>query len=86
MQADAITHYIKGQRANGAAGADARYGDVFDPATGEIARRVVLATEADADLAVAAAKAAFPRMVGDDAVAPRPRHVQVQGSDGTACG
>ncbi|WP_040581203.1 CoA-acylating methylmalonate-semialdehyde dehydrogenase [Methyloferula stellata] len=59
MQADAISHYIKGQRANGAT-ADARYGDIYNPATGEIARRVVLASEADIEQAVAAAKAAAP--------------------------
>jgi malonate-semialdehyde dehydrogenase (acetylating) / methylmalonate-semialdehyde dehydrogenase len=60
MQADAISHYIKGQRVNGASAPDARYGDVYNPATGELARRVLLATEADVEQAVAAAKAAAP--------------------------
>jgi malonate-semialdehyde dehydrogenase (acetylating)/methylmalonate-semialdehyde dehydrogenase len=37
-----------------------RTGDVFDPATGEVARRVALASTEDVDQAVASAKAAFP--------------------------
>ena len=37
-----------------------RTGDVFDPASGEVIRRVPLAGKADVDLAVAAARAAFP--------------------------
>jgi malonate-semialdehyde dehydrogenase (acetylating) / methylmalonate-semialdehyde dehydrogenase len=60
MQADAISHYIKGQRTIGESSADTRYGDVFNPATGDLARRVVLAAKADVDHAVAVAKAAAP--------------------------
>src|SRR5512139_3193519 len=37
-----------------------RTGDVFDPASGEVIRRVPLAGKADVDVAVAAARAAFP--------------------------
>ncbi|HMA10616.1 MAG TPA: aldehyde dehydrogenase family protein [Steroidobacteraceae bacterium] len=37
-----------------------RTSDVFDPASGEVIRRVPLAGKADVDLAVAAARAAFP--------------------------
>jgi malonate-semialdehyde dehydrogenase (acetylating)/methylmalonate-semialdehyde dehydrogenase len=37
-----------------------RSGDVFDPASGEVIRRVPLAGKADIDAAVAAARAAFP--------------------------
>src|SRR5512139_3793185 len=37
-----------------------RAGDVFDPASGEVIRRVPLAGKADVDVAVAAARAAFP--------------------------
>jgi malonate-semialdehyde dehydrogenase (acetylating)/methylmalonate-semialdehyde dehydrogenase len=37
-----------------------RSGDVYDPATGEVARSVVFADPSDVDAAVAAAKAAFP--------------------------
>jgi malonate-semialdehyde dehydrogenase (acetylating)/methylmalonate-semialdehyde dehydrogenase len=43
----------------GSAGGDAtRYGDVFDPNSGEIQARVPLGTAADLDRAVAAAQAA----------------------------
>jgi malonate-semialdehyde dehydrogenase (acetylating) / methylmalonate-semialdehyde dehydrogenase len=37
-----------------------RFGDVTDPATGAVRRRVVFATEADVDAVVGAARAAFP--------------------------
>jgi len=36
-----------------------RFGDVYDPATGEVARRVAFAAQADVDRAVAAAREAF---------------------------
>ncbi|MFM9126662.1 MAG: aldehyde dehydrogenase family protein, partial [Solirubrobacterales bacterium] len=36
-----------------------RFGDVYDPATGEVARRVAFASAADVDRAVAAAREAF---------------------------
>ena len=45
----------------GSAGGDAtRYGDVFDPNSGEIQARVPLGTAVDLDRAVAAAQAAQP--------------------------
>src|SRR5439155_10843852 len=37
-----------------------RFGDVFDPATGEVQAKVALASKAEVDRAVAAAAAAFP--------------------------
>ncbi|MDD7939238.1 CoA-acylating methylmalonate-semialdehyde dehydrogenase [Actinomycetospora lutea] len=37
-----------------------RFGEVTDPATGQVTRRVVLATEADVDAVVGAAREAFP--------------------------
>jgi len=52
-----IQHYIDGKKVNGASG---RWGDVFNPATGEKIRRVALATEGEVDAAVKAAAAAFP--------------------------
>lgn len=52
-----IHHVINGQHINGHS---TRYGDVFNPATGEISKKVVLGTDEDLDAAVAAAKAAFP--------------------------
>jgi malonate-semialdehyde dehydrogenase (acetylating)/methylmalonate-semialdehyde dehydrogenase len=52
-----ISHYINGQRYDGRSG---RFGDVFNPARGEIAGNVPLAGAEDIDLAVAAAREAFP--------------------------
>ncbi|OZI26142.1 methylmalonate-semialdehyde dehydrogenase (CoA acylating) [Bordetella genomosp. 9] len=52
-----IPHYINGQHYDGRSG---RNGDVFNPARGEIAARVPLAGVEDVDLAVAAARVAFP--------------------------
>jgi len=51
-----ITHWIGGKLWDGA---PARQGDVFDPATGEVASRVDLAAPAEVDAAVAAAMSAF---------------------------
>src|SRR5882757_8967616 len=52
-----IHHYIEGKRAEGTSG---RWGDVYNPATGEKSRRVAFAGAADVDKAVRAAAAAFP--------------------------
>ena len=52
-----VHHVIGGART---AGSGPRRSDVFNPATGQVARQVVLATAADVDAAVAAATAAFP--------------------------
>ncbi|HTD05465.1 CoA-acylating methylmalonate-semialdehyde dehydrogenase [Undibacterium sp.] len=52
-----IPHYINGQRSPSDSG---REQDVFNPATGEVSGRVVLASAAEVDAAVAAAKAAAP--------------------------
>ncbi|BBK36565.1 methylmalonate-semialdehyde dehydrogenase (acylating) [Allostella sp. ATCC 35155] len=52
-----LTHWISGKPAEGQSG---RFGDVFNPATGEITGRVPLATAAEVDAAVAVAAAAFP--------------------------
>src|SRR5262245_56375954 len=52
-----LAHFIAG-RAH--AGESDRFGDVFDPATGEVAARVPFAAPADIEAAVAAARAAFP--------------------------
>ncbi len=51
-----VAHWIDGKPADGAAG---RLGDVYDPATGEVTRRVAFAGKRDVDQAVAAALAAF---------------------------
>jgi len=52
-----IAHFVNGSTFEGASG---RFGDVFDPNTGEVQARVQLATEAELDRAVQAASAAFP--------------------------
>jgi len=52
-----VEHWINGEPASGTS---ARTAPVYNPARGEIAREVRLATVADVDTAVQAAKAAFP--------------------------
>src|SRR6478609_8350713 len=52
-----IGHWIGGALVEGAGG---RVGDVYDPATGRVARQVAFAAATDVDDAVAAAVAAFP--------------------------
>jgi malonate-semialdehyde dehydrogenase (acetylating) / methylmalonate-semialdehyde dehydrogenase len=52
-----IGHYINGAIVPGTS---ARYGDVYNPATGALARKVALANDAEVATAVSAAKAAFP--------------------------
>ncbi|KAK0350215.1 hypothetical protein LTR94_029925, partial [Friedmanniomyces endolithicus] len=48
-----IRHFIDGQAFEGSSG---RFGDVFDPNTGEVQARVQLATTAEVDRAVQAAQ------------------------------
>ncbi|MEM9878692.1 MAG: CoA-acylating methylmalonate-semialdehyde dehydrogenase [Pseudomonadota bacterium] len=50
-------HFISGARVSGGSG---RFSDVYNPSTGEVEKRVVLATEDEVGAAVAAAQAAFP--------------------------
>src|SRR5689334_192076 len=52
-----IHHYIEGKSAEGTSG---RWGDVYNPATGEKSGRVAFAGAAEVDRAVKAAAAAFP--------------------------
>jgi malonate-semialdehyde dehydrogenase (acetylating)/methylmalonate-semialdehyde dehydrogenase len=52
-----IQHYIDGKHAEATSG---RWGDVYNPATGEKKARVALAAESEVDRAVKAAAAAFP--------------------------
>ena len=52
-----LGHYIDGRRVAGTSG---RRQAVYNPATGAIARELVLASAAEVAAAVAAAKAAFP--------------------------
>lgn len=52
-----VRHFIDGQLV---AGRSERFADVYNPAEGAVSARVALASEADVDAAVAAAKAALP--------------------------
>ncbi len=52
-----ITHWIHGKQWEGT---PARTGRVYDPATGQVQDEVAMATAAEVDAAVAAARAAFP--------------------------
>ena len=54
---DRISHWIGGRLVAGTSG---RQGNVFDPATGEVARQVDFASVNEVDAAVAAAQQAFP--------------------------
>ncbi len=53
-----VGHWIGGADASG--GAQDRYAEIYNPATGAVARRVALASPAQVDVAVKAAAAAFP--------------------------
>jgi malonate-semialdehyde dehydrogenase (acetylating)/methylmalonate-semialdehyde dehydrogenase len=57
MMAKRLNHHIGGRQAEGRSG---RFGEVFNPATGELTAEVAFADEGDVDAAVQAAKAAFP--------------------------
>jgi malonate-semialdehyde dehydrogenase (acetylating)/methylmalonate-semialdehyde dehydrogenase len=52
-----VHHWVNGQTSTGISG---RFGDVYNPATGELQAKVALAIPAEVDAAVAAAAAAFP--------------------------
>ncbi len=52
-----IGHFIGGKAVKGASG---RFGDIFNPNTGEVQARVALADKSDVDKAITNAEAAFP--------------------------
>lgn len=54
---ETLTHYIDGAALSGTSG---RFGDVFNPALGEVRARVPFASKAETETAIAAAAAAFP--------------------------
>lgn len=60
-----LQHYINGQRVEGQSG---RYGDVYNPALGEVIAQVPLANSDELNRAVAAAKAAFPKWAATTAL------------------
>jgi len=52
-----IGHFVGGKIVNGTSG---RFGDVFDPNTGEVQAKVALASKTEVERAIANAEAAFP--------------------------
>jgi len=54
---ETINHFIDGRQVEGTSG---RHGDVYNPALGELIRRVAFADEGELDAAVSAASQAFP--------------------------
>lgn len=51
-----LHHFVKGARVAGASG---RFGEVYDPATGQVTSRVPFASKAEAEGAIGAAAEAF---------------------------
>ena len=60
MTTSTIDHYINGRTVAATGGPQARFQDVFNPATGAVTGRVALAGTAEVNAAVASAQAAFP--------------------------
>ncbi len=56
-----VQHFVNAHRLDGTSG---RFGEVWNPALGEVQARVPLASAAEVAAAVAAAQAAFPRWAG----------------------
>ncbi len=73
-----LTHYIDGKMLEGSSG---RYGDVFDPATGQVQKQVPLASADELDVAVKAAAAAFPAWAAHAGIAAGTLHVPSQEPD-----
>ena len=65
-----LHHFIDGKAAKGSGG---RFGDVFNPATGEVSSKVPLASTDEVGAAIAAAEAALPSW----AATPPARRAQV---------
>ena len=61
-----INHFVGGQDVAGKSG---RFGDVFNPATGEVQAKVALASTAEVDAAVEAAHGRLPGLGRDPAAA-----------------
>ncbi len=61
-----LYHIINGEKVAGTSG---RFGDIYNPTTGEIQSRVPFASESEMDKAIAAAEAAFPAWAATSVVA-----------------
>jgi malonate-semialdehyde dehydrogenase (acetylating)/methylmalonate-semialdehyde dehydrogenase len=57
LSLEALPHFIRGVKVDGTSG---RFGNVYNPAAGKVARRVALASKDEVDKAVAAATEAYP--------------------------
>ena len=64
-----VHHWVNGQILTGTSG---RFGDVYNPASGEVQAKVALATPAEVDMAVAAAQR-IPGLVRATASPQSPR-------------
>ena len=73
-----IGHFIGGKEVKGASG---RFGDVFNPNTGEVAAKVALAGKSEVEKAIANARGRISRLGRDQSAASRPSHVQILGTD-----
>ncbi len=62
-------------------GTSGRFGDVFNPATGQVQKQVPLASADELDIAVKAASAAFPAWAAMPVVAPCTLYVPSQEPD-----
>jgi malonate-semialdehyde dehydrogenase (acetylating) / methylmalonate-semialdehyde dehydrogenase len=60
-----VQHWINGRAVAGTSG---RFGDVYNPASGEVQAKVAMATAAEVDAAIAAAAAAFPEWAAQPAL------------------
>ena len=79
-----IGHFIGGRPVSGTSGT---YGDVFNPASGEIAARIAMANAAEVDSAVAAASAAWPAWAATPGrAAARTRHFRPPPTHRRPCG
>ena len=61
-----IGHFVGGKHVEGTSG---RFGDVWNPSTGELQARVALASKAEVEAAIAAAEAAVPGWAGQSPMA-----------------
>ena len=75
-----IGHFINGRPVAGESG---RFGDVFNPATGELSARVALASAAEVDPYGASRSRGMARLGGDTSAAARAGDVQAEGVVGT---
>ena len=74
-----IGHFIAGKPVAGTSG---KFGDVFNPAAGEVTARVALADAAEVNKAVDRRRRSLAGLGRHPAAAPRPCHVQAEGTAG----